>query len=119
MWRESSYVLQLQQKMPLFECLSWTFKKLISASTTFLSVAGASIEDTSRSLDWVPYIYYPLRFQKDTVEVKALIDSGSEVNAITPAYASKLGLWVCQTDVGALKIDGSTLKTFGMVLASF
>ena len=38
---------------------------------------------------------------------------------MTLGYASKLRLKVCPTDVEALKIDGSTLKTFGMVLASF
>ena len=68
----------------------------------------------------VLYIHYPLRFRKDKEnKVRALIDLGSEVNAITPTYALKLGLRVRQTDVGAQKIDGSTLETFGMVLASF
>ena len=38
---------------------------------------------------------------------------------MTPAYASRLGLRVQRTNIGAQKIDGSTLKTFGMVLASF
>ena len=38
---------------------------------------------------------------------------------MTPGYASKLGLKVRPTNVGAQKIDGSTLETFGMVLASF
>ena len=38
---------------------------------------------------------------------------------MTPAYASKLGLQVHRTNIEAQKIDGSTLKTFGMVLASF
>ena len=41
------------------------------------------------------------------------------VNAMTLGYASKLGLKVRPTDVRAQKIDGSTLKTFEMVLASF
>ena len=77
------------------------------------------MEDTSRSLDRIPCIHYALHFQKNTAEVKALIDSGSEVNAMTLAYASKLGLQVCQTNIGAQKIDGFTLKTFGIVLASF
>ena len=36
-----------------------------------------------------------------------------------PVYASKLGLRVRHTDVKASKIDGSTLQTFGMVLANF
>ena len=81
-------------------------------------MTGASKEDEVL-LERVPCIHYPLRFRKDKEnEVRALIDSGSEVNAMTPAYASKLGLRVRQTDVGAQKIDGSTLETFGMVLAS-
>ena len=71
------------------------------------------------ALERVPCIHYPLRFRKDTADVKALIDLGSEVNAMTPVYASKLGLQARHTAVEAQKIDGSTLKTFGMVLASF
>lgn len=47
------------------------------------------------------------------------MNSRSEVNAITPAYASKLGLKVCFIDVRVQKIDGSTLEKFEMVLASF
>ena len=38
---------------------------------------------------------------------------------MNPAYAKKLGLRVRQTNVGAQKIDGSHLKTFEMVIASF
>ena len=38
---------------------------------------------------------------------------------MTPGYILKLGLKVRSTDVRAQKIDGSTLETFGMVLASF
>ena len=48
-----------------------------------------------------------------------MIDSGSEVNAMTPAYASKLGLRFCHTDVRAQNIDESIFQTFGMVLANF
>ena len=80
----------------------------------------ASKEDDDVALARVPCIHYPLRFRKDKKnEVRVLINSGSKVNAMTPAYASKLGLRVRRTDVGAQKIDGSTLKTFEMVLASF
>ena len=71
------------------------------------------------TLERVPCVHYPLRFRKDIADVRTLIDSGSEVNAMTPAYASKLGLRVRHTDVGAQKIDSSTLQTFGMVLANF
>ena len=52
-------------------------------------------------LEKMSYIYYPLRFKKDTVDVKALMDSDNEVNAITPAYASKLGFKVHLTNVRA------------------
>ena len=38
---------------------------------------------------------------------------------MNPAYAKKLGLLVRKTDVGAQKIDGSRLETFGMELAGF
>ena len=83
---------------------------------TSAPVTEASKEDDI-VLDWVPCIFYPIWFKKN--EVQALINSGSKVNAITPAYASKLGLQVRQIDVGAQKINGSTFETFGMVLASF
>ena len=38
---------------------------------------------------------------------------------MTPGYALKLGLKIRPTNSGAQKIDDSTLKTFGIVLASF
>ena len=71
------------------------------------------------NLERVPCIRYPVRLRKDQDEVEALLDSGSEVNAMHPAYAAKLGLRVRETDVGAQKIDGSHLDTFGMVIAGF
>ena len=67
----------------------------------------------------VPCIHYPLYFQENTIGIRALIDSGSEVNAMTSVYASKLHFKVYFTDVGAQIIDGSIFKTFGMVFASF
>ena len=71
-------------------------------------------------LERVPCIYYLLHFRKDKEnKVQVLINLGSEINAMTPAYASKLSLRVRRTDVRAQKIDGSTFKTFGIVLASF
>ena len=87
-------------------------------SATSLSVIEASKEEYV-SLEQVPCIHYSLHFHKDTVGVRALIDSSSEINAMSPAYASKLSLKIYHTNVGAQKIDGSTLETFGMILASF
>ena len=57
----------------------------------------ASQEDVV--LDWVPCICYPIWFKKN--EVQALIDSSSEINAMTLEYTLKLGLKVRPTNVGA------------------
>ena len=38
---------------------------------------------------------------------------------MSPAYAKRLGLKTRKTNVGAQKFDGSTLKTFRMVIANF
>lgn len=61
----------------------------------------------------------PSMLLKDQEEMLALIDSGSEINIMSPTYISKLGLKVCPTHVGAQKVNGSIFKMFGMVLASF
>lgn len=44
----------------------------------------------SEGLQHLLCIRYLVKFQKD--EVQAVIDSDSKVNAMTPAYAAKLGL---------------------------
>ena len=64
-------------------------------------------------------IRYLIQFQKGQTEIKALIDSESEVKAMTLAYAAQIGLTTRKTSVGAQKIDGSPLETYGMVSASF
>ena len=48
-----------------------------------------------------------------------MIDSSSKINAMTPAYVSKLGLQARNTNVGAQKIDGSIFQMFGIVLVDF
>ena len=80
--------------------------------------------DTSRktTFEQVPCIQYPVQFYQkndkdEDKDVRALIDLGSEVNAMYPAYATKLGLRTRKIDIGAQKIDGSHLDTFGMVIA--
>ena len=35
---------------------------------------------------------------------------------MSPAFAQKLGLHIRKTNVGAQKIDGSALETFGIVM---
>lgn len=65
------------------------------------------------------YIDYPLHFQKNINKIQILLDLGSEVNAIMPAYVFKLSLQIRFTNVKAQKINGSTFKTFKIVLTSF
>ena len=72
------------------------------------------------ALECVSYIYYPVQF-KDTskAQVQALINSGSEVNAIHPTFAKWLGLFIIPTNIGAQKIDSIMLDTYRMVVAVF
>ena len=49
----------------------------------------------------------------------SLINLGSKVNAMTPAYAKHLGLQIWKTDVGGQKIDDLLLRIFEMVIADF
>ena len=75
-------------------------------------------------LERLPCIYYPVRFQEDQQQesqeqIKALRNSGSKINAMSPPYAKRLGLMTRKTDVKAQKIDGSALETFGMVIVDF
>lgn len=80
----------------------------------------ASKENDDIILNRISYIYYPLCFSKNKKnKIQALINSGSKVNAITPAYALKLALKIRQTGIGAEKINGSIFETFGIMLASF
>lgn len=77
------------------------------------------MEKTSRPLEKISCIHYLLCFQKDLCETRALIDLDSEFNAMTPAYAVKLGLKIWKTDIEAQKINGFTFDIFRMVLADF
>ena len=71
-------------------------------------------------LDRVPCIHYLMQFPKSKgATIQALIDLGSEVNIMTPAYAKQLGLQVQKTDIRAQKIDNLLLRTFRMVIAGF
>lgn len=50
---------------------------------------------------------------------RALIKYIIEVNTMTSAYGKHLGLQTWQKNVKAHTIDASSLKTFGIVFASF
>ena len=99
-----------------------TSKKLVSVLAISVPVTDNRSEEVV--LERVPCIYYPVWFQEDQgqgnqKQIRALLDSGSKVNAMSPAYAKKLGLKTRKTNVRAQKIDGSALETFGMVIADF
>lgn len=95
-------------------------KKLASVLATSASVTGDSKEAPELVLDRVSCIHHLVQFRSDKgATARARIDSGSKVNAITPAYATKLGLTVQKTDVGAQKINELSLATYRMVIAAF
>ena len=74
-----------------------------------------------KALERVSYIYYSVWFKKDTgkTPVQALIDLRSGVNAIYPSFAKPLGFSIRPIDIGAQKIDGTTLDTYGMIVVAF
>ncbi len=90
---------------------------MTSTSVTTSFEANTSAQ-ALEALQQVLCIRYLVRFQGGQA-IRALINSSSKVNAMTPAYVAKLGLTTRKTSVGALEIDGSPLKTHGMTLAKF
>ena len=48
-----------------------------------------------------------------------VLDLDSKINSVHPVFAKKLGLPIRPTDIGAQKIDGTTLDIYGMVIAAF
>ena len=70
-------------------------------------------------LERVLCIHYPFQFQKDQEQIKVLLDNNGKINTMTPDYIKKLGFETRKTNVGAQKIDGSTLETFKMVITNF
>ena len=115
-------------------------KKLLSVSAISTSVTGTRKEEVEAAesvgtvkvgkddkksegkypnLAQVPCIRNPITFRKKSVSMLALFDSGSEVNTIHPTFAWKLRLLIRPTDIGAQKIDGTMLDTFGVVVLAF
>ena len=73
-----------------------------------------------RVLDKISCICYSIQFRNNkSKDVLALLNFGSEVNAITLAYVAHLGLKVRVTDVGTQKINDSSLTIYDMVIAAF
>ena len=108
-------------------CISTVIRKAITPATAPTSkklvlVLATSVLITDRGEKVavkISCIYYPVWFQEDQEQISVLLNSNSKVNAMSPAYAKKLGLKTQKTNVKAQKIDGSALEIFGMVIADF
>ncbi len=81
-----------------------------------ISTSMTEKTEEKKELERIPCIRYPVTI-KDQIE--SLLDSGSEVNAMSQAFASQLGLKIRKTNVGAQKINGITLETYEMVVSTF
>ena len=69
------------------------------------------------------YIQYLVQFRWKNNEdknkvIRALINSGSEVNTMLLAYATNLGICAEKIDLGIQKIDRSHPATFGIIIAN-
>ena len=94
-------------------------KKLVSVLATSTLMTGA--REKALILERVPCIHYPIQSKKNAnkTQVQALINSQSKVNSIHPNFTKQLGFPNRPTNVGAQKIDGNTLDTYRMVVATF
>ena len=104
-------------------------KKLASVSTNSTLVTEDSEEAilvSTKKLERVTYIQYLIVFLGGVTQdssvlnpILALFDSSSEDNAMHPAFAKRLDLVMQTTNVSAKKINGTTFKTYEMVVAVF
>ena len=93
---------------------------VLVASTPVIVARKKAVEDGENprsNLAQVFCICYPINFEKKPVS--ALINSSNEVNIIYPTFAKELGFSIRLTDIGAQKIDGTTLNTYGIVVIVF
>lgn len=90
------FIAQVAKK--LASILATSMSKTIANLKAKLVAAlrpGTSVPDTNDftlPLERVSYICHLVQFKKDQAETQILINSDNEVNAITLAYAKKLGL---------------------------
>lgn len=62
-----------------------------------MSIIRVNIE--FQQLERISSIQYLVKFNKTLTKIQALIDFGSKINAMTPAYAAVLRLCICFTNV--------------------
>lgn len=71
---------------------------------------------TEKELKRIPCVLYSITLKDQT---KVLLDSESKINAMSQTFAYKLDLKIWKTNVGTLKIDDTTLETYGIVVSTF
>ena len=123
-------MLHLQAEKSLCQQVSQKgAKKQVSVSTTSTLVTEdgkKAILASAKELERVTYIQYLITFpggvSQDGVALdprSALLDLGSKVNVMHPAFAESWGLVAQTTNVGVQIIDGTILETYGMMIAAF
>lgn len=110
-------MLQLSKTGSLCKQIQKNFKKLVSILTIFMLGAKSNKKDII--LERVLSIYYPLHFLKTIINIRTLLDSSGEGNAMTLAYAASLDLTMWSTNIEVQMINNFTFETFKMVLANF
>ena len=81
-----------------------------------VSATSTLVTEKKEELEQISCIWYSVTFKNQT---KALLDSKSEVNAMSQAFAYQLGLTIRKTNIKTQKIDGTTLETYKMVVSTF
>lgn len=89
-----------------------TSKKQVSVLATSVLVTSSGEKVVN-----VPYIHNLVYFQKS--QITALLDSGSEINAISADYDKKLSLDIQKINIEAQDINGSAQKNFKIVITNF
>ena len=89
-----------------------------------MSILATSVPVTDNKgeevvLENISCIHYLVQFQEGQKQIRVLLNSGSKVNVMSFAYTKRLGLKTRKTNVKVQKIDGSALKTFGMMIVDF
>ena len=93
---------------------------VLATSTPVTIAKEKAIEDGDNprsNLEQVLCIHYPINFKEKFV--LAVFDSSNKVDAVYPTFTKKIGLSIRSTDVGAQKIDGTTVDSYEKVVIAF
>ena len=97
--------------------LSPSKKSIVAAAASLPATTIKEASASPKTLEVAPCIEYEITHAKETA--KALIDSGSEVNLISRAYANICALTVLHSSVSLEAINHQQVMTHGMGLLVF